>query len=73
VVWIGATSEIFVTLTGGIVNDEIQLKGFDQAGEELIWKFVDIKEDSFYWTGHVRKSPDRNWKLEQTMSAKRLE
>jgi hypothetical protein len=72
VAWFGATSEIFVTLLGRAVGNEILLEGKDTSGEELQWRFSEITEDGFHWTGHVRTDPGSSWRLEQEMFARRI-
>ena len=51
VIWLGAVSGITVILHGGKQDEEILLEGPDPDGTLNQWKFTDITDSSFGWTG----------------------
>jgi hypothetical protein len=69
-VWLGATSGTFITLTGSSQGVGILVEGLDMDGSHLRWSFTEITPNSFHWIG--MSSRDRiTWWKEQEMFARR--
>jgi hypothetical protein len=71
VTWVGATADIYLSLTARADSDRILITGLGIDGKTpLEWAFSEIRDDSFEWTGRLA---DRNggWRLQQSMSASR--
>ena len=71
VIWLGAVSGITVILHGGKRGDEILLEGPDPDGTLNQWKFTDITDSSFRWTGLESSDQGTTWHLRQRMTATR--
>lgn len=73
VVWIGASSSnlCFLRANASQVGDEILLERNDEGSSRLKWRFSDISDDEFHWTGHFSTDAGASWILEQEMRAKR--
>lgn len=72
IAFVGATTGVFVVLTGGTVGDEIHLEGPDVDGGPMIWRFSEIGADRFHWMGWKSSDGGRTWWLEQEMHARRI-
>jgi len=69
--WFGAVSGIVVHLEGGESSNGIELRGIEDNGNMLRWRFSEIRPNSFLWTGHASDDQGKGWFLEQQMMAKR--
>lgn len=73
VVWIGASSGnlCFLQASASQVGNEILIERNEEGLSQLRWKFSDISDDEFHWTGHFSTDGAASWILEQEMHAKR--
>jgi hypothetical protein len=69
IVFVGAVSGTFITLTGRRSGDEIVLEGEDVDGSPLRWVFTDISADAFHWKGFISDDGGGSWRMEQEMLA----
>jgi hypothetical protein len=60
-----------ITLTGGVVEDRIVLKGKDGDGSSIRWSFNDIQSDSFVWRGETSRDDGKTWVLNEEHYMKR--
>lgn len=71
VVWVGAASNVHVSLIGRKRGDEIVLEGPDVDGSPMQWIFSDITPATFWWRGMISKDGGKSWYREQEMFATR--
>lgn len=71
VVWVGAASNMHVSLLARKRSDEILLEGPDVDGSPMQWIFSEITPDNFRWRGLISKDGGKTWYLEQEMLATR--
>jgi hypothetical protein len=71
VVFLGATSGVLVTLTGGRVGDRIVIEGSEAENIRNRWSFNEISKDSFHWRGEISQGGSE-WRLEQEVFARRV-
>ena len=71
VVWIGASSNNLCFLQAKEDYEDILLERNDEGSSYLQWRFSDITDNSFHWTGHYSKDAGETWILEQEMFATR--
>jgi hypothetical protein len=72
VTWVGVASQTCAHLVGGEQPDgSIEISGIDHDGDRLTWRFSDIADDSFTWTGSIREGDAGEAYVHQTMRAVR--
>lgn len=71
VTFFAAASGMVIHLKGGESSNGIELRGIEDNGNMLRWRFSEIRPDSFLWTGHASDDQGQCWFLEQEMIAKR--
>lgn len=73
VVWIGASSGNLCLLKAGAdqEGDEILIERNEEGSSRLRWRFSNIRDDRFHWTGHFSTDGGASWILEQEMHAYR--
>lgn len=71
VVFVAPTDGGMITLTGGVVEDRIVLKGKDGDGSSVRWSFNEIRSDSFVWRGETSDDEGKTWVLTEEHSMKR--
>ena len=71
VVWVAPTDGGMITLTGGVVEDRIVLRGKDGDGPSIRWSFNDIHSDSFVWRGETSRDDGKTWVLNEEHYMKR--
>ena len=72
IVFVGATTGVFVVLTGDAMGDEIHLDGPDIDGGPMRWRFSEIGPNRFHWMGWKSSDGGETWWLEQEMEARRI-
>lgn len=71
VVWIGASSNNLCFLEASQDGDDLLIERNEEGLSLLKWRFSEISDDSFHWTGHYSNDDGNTWILEQDMYAKR--
>jgi hypothetical protein len=72
VTWIGVASQTCAHLVGAQQSDgSIEISGVDHDGDRLTWRFSDITDDSFTWTGWIQEGDAGEAYVHQTMRATR--
>lgn len=69
--WLGATSGIFLPLTGRPSAEGILLEGIEGENTLIRWTFTAITPDSFHWHGWASNDEGVSWHLEQDMVGRR--
>jgi hypothetical protein len=69
VVWIGASSGNLCFLTAKEEGDDLLIERNEPGMSLLRWRFSDITETQFHWTGHFSNDEGKTWVLEQEMVA----
>jgi hypothetical protein len=73
VVWFGASSGSFVVLSARADGDGILLESEpEEDGTINRWRFDDITDDGFSWTGHESRDGGHTWVLRQRMEGTRV-
>jgi len=71
IVWIGASSGNLCFLTSKADGDDLLIERNEPGLSLLRWRFSDITDTQFHWTGHFSKDDGKTWILEQEMYATR--
>ena len=69
IVWIGASSGNLCFLTAKPDGDNLLIERKEPGMPFLKWRFTDITEKQFHWTGHFSNDDGKSWILEQKMLA----
>ena len=72
-VFLGATSGTFITLTGSSQGTDILIEGLDMDGSHLRWSFTEITSNSFHWIGLSSKDNVTWWKEQEMFAQRRIE
>jgi hypothetical protein len=72
VAWVGPVNQNVLTFIAKQTEDEIVMEGADKDGSPLRWIFSDIRTNSFFWRGVVSTDGGRRWRLQQSMSVRRV-
>tara|TARA_R110002111_G_scaffold120446_7_gene183656 strand:- start:653 stop:1183 length:531 start_codon:yes stop_codon:yes gene_type:complete len=67
IVWIGASSGNLCFLTARKDGDDLLAERNEKGLSLLRWRFSDITENQFHWTGHYSNDDGQTWILEQEM------
>ena len=71
VVWIGASSNNLCVLDASQEGEDLLLTRNDPGMSFLKWRFSEITDTSFLWSGHYSKDEGKTWILEQEMYAEK--
>lgn len=71
VIWLGASSGNICFLKSTQIDDDLVLERKEEGSAYLQWRFSEVTDDSFTWTGHYSNDKGNTWLLEQKMLARR--
>jgi len=71
VLWVGASSGVWLDLKGRVESDRLVIEGDDVVDGRVEWTFTDITSDSFAWTGRT-SAIGLGWWTEQHMIGNRI-
>lgn len=70
--WINPVSGHLEAQTGRKIGKDIVQVGARPDGTPTRWKFTEISDDSFHWTGEALNSDGETWRVEGEFRARRI-